>query len=135
MERVHAVVPGGGSVQLVKLIDTHGRALAYDLQRIGVDLRDLWRAGSGISPRWVLWLVEQLPDDSAFHASQAGGLEWRRWQFGNVLLAGAVNQLAAANAQRAGKKPRPVVSLPQRQKPRGRVVTVAEIKANQQRRR
>lgn len=126
------MVPGGGSVELGQLIDKHGKALAYDLQTIGVDLRDLWRDGSTLTPRWVLWLAEQLPDDSAFVASCRGGRRWRAWNFNNQLLAAAVNQLAAANAQRAHKRPRPVISLPRLERQRNaKVVSVAEIAARQ----
>lgn len=128
------MVPGGGSVQLGELIDQHGKALAYDLQAIGVDLRDLWRDGSTVTPRWVLWLAEQLPDDSAFIASCRGGKRWRAWNFNNQLLASAVNHLAAANAQRAHKRPRPVIALPKQQRQQNaRIVSVAEIAARQRR--
>src|SRR5690606_36243579 len=73
LQQLHAVVPGGGSVQLGQLIDEHGAALLHDLQGLGVDLRDLWRPGSTLTPRYVLWLTEQLPDTSAFVASCRGG--------------------------------------------------------------
>lgn len=128
------MVPGGGSVQLGKLIDEHGAALAHDLQAIGVDLRDLWREGSTLTPRWVLWLTGQLSSDSALWAAQRGGQQWRAWPIRNQLAAAAVNQLAAANYQRAGKRPRPVIELP-KDKPaaRARVITVAEIAARQKR--
>lgn len=128
------MVPGGGSVELGKLIDEHGAALAHDLQAIGIDLRDLWRDGSDLTPRWVLTLTGQLPSDSALWASQRGGQKWRPWPLHNQLTAAAVNQLAAANYQRAGKRPKPVITLP-KDKParRARVVTVAEIAAQQKR--
>ena len=101
---------------------------------MGVDLRDLWRPDAGVSPRLVLWLVGQLPPESAFHASLRGGPEQRPWTTTGHLLAGVVNLLYAANKQRAGKR---VGSLPVRPpkgvkpKPRGRVVSVAEIAARQ----
>lgn len=127
------MVPGGGSVQLGKLIDEHGQAVLYDLRaHCGIDLRDLWRDGSDLTPRYVLWLVGQLPPESALWASQRGGSQWRPWPIGNQLLAAQVNHLAAANSQRAGKKPKPVITMPKESKPKGRVVTVAEIKARQQ---
>lgn len=126
------MVPGGGSVQLGQLIDEHGTALVYDLRTIGVDLRDLWRAGATLTPRYVLWLTEQLPDTSAFVASCRGGRQWRPWSFNNQLMAAAVNQLGAANSQRAGKRPKTLISLPKDTKPRKtRVITVAEIAARQ----
>lgn len=121
------MVPGGGSVQLGKLIDEHGEALLYDLQGIGLDLRDLWRDGSTLTPRLVLWLAGQLPPDSAFAASMQGGTEFRWWTPSNQLLVGTVNQLYAANQQRAGKRTiKPLIDSPKRrQKPR--VVRVAEL--------
>lgn len=126
------MVPGGGSVQLGKLIDEHGKALVHDMQQLGVDLRDLWRDGSTLTPTYVLWLVGQLAPESALWASQRGGPQWRPWPIGNQLAAASLNHLAAANAQRAGKRPKPVVTMPRESRPKGRVVTVAEIKARQQ---
>lgn len=99
-----------------------------------MDLRDLWRHGTDVSPRLVLMLAGQLPPESAFHASLRGGPEHRPWTTTGHLLAGVVNLLYAANKQRAGKR---VGSLPVRPpagkkaKPRGRVVSVAEIAARQ----
>lgn len=119
----------GGSEQLVQLIDEHGRALLFDLQCIGVDLRDLWRPGTGVTPRFVLMLVGQLPESSAFAASCRGGSEFRGWSLTNTLLAAQVNQLHAANQQRAGKKRiKPIVQPPQKAKPK-RVVRIADIVA------
>ena len=126
------MVSGGGSVQLGQLIDEHGAALVHDLQGLGVDLRDLWRPGATLTPRYVLWLTEQLPDTSAFVASCRGGRQWRPWTFQNQLAAAAVNQLGAANYQRAGKRPKTLITPPKETKPRKtRVVTVAEIVARQ----
>lgn len=64
-----------------------------------------------MTPGRVLWLIEQLPEGSAFVASQKGGLEHRAWTADRVLLAGIFNALAAANYQRGngkGKKPKPI---------------------------
>lgn len=98
--------PAGGSVQLVKLIDEHGPALTYDLRALGVDIRDLWRDESGLTPRYVLWLVGQLPESSAFVASVRGGQKFRAWTTEAHMLAGLVNLTFAANYQRAHKKPK-----------------------------
>jgi hypothetical protein len=95
---------------------------------IGVDLRDLWRPGSTLTPRLVLKLVGQLPDDSAFAASIRGGPMHRAWDLHNRLIAAQVNLLHGANQQRAGKKARPLVQPPDAKKIK-RVVTVAEIAA------
>ena len=101
------------------------------MQGLGVDLRDLWRSGTAVTPRYVLWLVGQLSPDSAFRASQQGGAEFRPWTASTYLLAGVVNLLYAANRQRAGKKTRdPLVKGPAA-KPKARRVSVAEIAARQ----
>lgn len=96
----------GGSLQLVKLIDEHGPALLADLRDRGLDIRDLWRDGSGLTPRYVLWLVGQLPESSAFAASVRGGAKYRSWTLHNHLTAALVNLTVAANYQRAGKRPK-----------------------------
>lgn len=100
-----------------------------------MDLLALWRPGSGLSPRYVLWIAEHLPPESAFRASQQGGGEFRMWTPQLYLCAAIVNLLNAANRQRAGKRtPRPLVKPPsQTQKQKPRVVTVASIAARQRR--
>lgn len=127
----------GGSRQLVQLIDDHGPAVLADLLRYyGVDLRDLWRDGTDLTPRYVFWLVEHLPADSATYAAMKGGAEYRPWTIETYLLAQAVNLLAGANHQRAGKRmrrapvqpPKPKAT-PERQKKRGRVVRVSDMNA------
>jgi hypothetical protein len=119
--------PAGGSLQLLELIEEHGRAILYDLQAIGVDLRDLWRPGTGVTPRYVLSLVEQLPTDSAFAASLRGGLEMRGWDPKMFVLAAIVNLLNAANRQRAGKRTREPLLKPPSRRSTPTVVTVAEL--------
>lgn len=98
---------------------------------MGVDLRDLWRPGSGVTPRYVLWLVGQLPSDSAVGASARGGSEFRPWTAELYLLAAVVNLLNAANRQRAGKKTRDPLVKPPTKKPKARVLSVAEIARRQ----
>lgn len=134
-------VPGerttGGSRQLLQLIDEHGSAVLADLQRYyNLDLRDLWREGTTLTPRFVLWLVEHVPHDSATVAAMKGGQEHRPWTIDTFLLAQAVNLLAGANHQRAGKRmrkppvqpPKPRVAAAVKKK-RGRVVRIADIGA------
>lgn len=128
-------MPAGGSVKLGQLIDEHGPALLYDLQAIGVDLRDLWRDGTTVTPRYVLWLVEQLPESSATVASMRGGPQHRSWTTEAHLQAATVNLLFAANRQRANKPTRKFPVEPPKtgkRKPR-RTVTVAQVLANQRR--
>lgn len=125
----------GGSFQLDELIEDHGEALLFDLQRYcGINLLDVFRAGSGLTPRRVLWLVGQLPPDSAFSASVRGGPEFRPWTPELHLLSAVVNLLNAANRQRAGKRGgKPIVKPPTAQRQKAtRVLTVAEIAARQQ---
>jgi hypothetical protein len=130
----------GGSRQLLQLIDEHGSAILADLQRYyGLDLRDLWREGTTLTPRYVLWLVEHLPHESATVASMKGGPEHRPWTLDVYLMAHMVNLLAGANHQRAGKRMRKPPVLPPKIKPtastaaakkrRGRVVRIADISA------
>lgn len=42
-------------------------------------IRDLTSDHPAESPRWWLWLVEGLPDDSALAASMQGGREFDGW--------------------------------------------------------
>lgn len=96
-----------------------------------VDLYDLWRPESGLTPRKVLWLVGQLPPDSAFGASVRGGHEFRPWTPELHVLAGIANLLNAANRQRAGKRTRePLIKPPTAQR-RPKVLSVAEIARRQ----
>lgn len=98
-----------------------------------MDLRDLFREGSRVTPRYVLKLAGQLPDDSAFAASVRGGPEHRPWTLANRMLAAQVNLLHGANQQRAGKRAKAIVSPPAAKKNQPkRVVTVADILARRQ---
>lgn len=116
----------GGSVGLGELIERHGAALVADLWHYyRVDLRDVFTEDAPISPRLVLTLTEQLPDDSALVAAHKGGPQFRGWTASRYLLAGIFDAAQAGNWQRAGgkgAKPKPV------SRPRPvRVVSVAEI--------
>lgn len=96
-----------------------------------MDLRDLWRPDTKVSPWYVLSLVGQLPPDSAFAASHRGGAEFRSWTPEVHLLAAVANLLNAANRQRAGKKTREPLVKPPSTKTKVRRLTVAEIRARQ----
>lgn len=118
------------------MIEEHGEALLFDLLP-KVDLYDLWRPNSGLTPRKVLSLVGQLPQSSAFAASARGGPEFRPWTSELYVLAAIANLLQAANRQRAGKRSaKPVVQPPKPVKPKqqrpARVLTVEEIIRRQQ---
>lgn len=98
-----------------------------------MDLRGLWWPLSGITPRFVLWLVGQLPPESAFGASVRGGPEFRAWTPSLYLQAAIANLLNAANRQRAGKRSsQPLIKPPTTQRKQTRVLTVAEIARRQQ---
>lgn len=79
----------------------------------------------------MLWLVEHLPESSAFVASVKGGPKFRPWTLDNQLLAAAVNLLFVANRQRARKPARSLpVKPPQPERARQRrrrVVRVASM--------
>lgn len=95
-----------------------------------VDLRDVFAEAATESPRLLLTLAEQLPDDSALVATHHGGPEFRGWTASRYLLAGIFDAVQAGNWQRSGgrgRKPRPV----RRPQSRPRVVSVAELAAQQ----
>ena len=79
----------------------------------------------------MLWLVGQLPPDSAYIASMRGGPEFRAWTPVMHMLAAIANLLFAANRQRAGKKTRDPLIAPPTQKKQPRRVSVAESAARQ----
>lgn len=103
--------------------------MQYDLQAIGIDLRELWRGNPRITPRYVLTLVGQLSDGSALAASIRGGPEFRSWTLANSLAAAQANLLYAANQQRAGKKSIKTLIPPPKKAAKKQVVTVAELVA------
>jgi hypothetical protein len=120
--------PAGGSTALVELIDEVGSALDYDLLHLGVDLTQVLR--DEVSPARVLWLVDQLPDDSASKTALSRNPALRSWRLNEVLLAGVFNRLgtvAIAAAQPHIKKRLPtpdVIKPPIRpRRRRGRVIT------------
>lgn len=118
--------PGGGSLQLGQLIDDgHGAAIRYDLQRVGLDLADVWRGT--LAPRRVLDLVEQGPDDSAFRASLRGGLEHRAWTLERHLQAALLNAMNTATWVVAQSKSKKTIARPTAIEPPG---MGAAVKAN-----
>ena len=75
----------------------------------------------------MLLLVEHLPEDSATHAAYRGGPEFRPWTTQAHLLTAAVNLLAGANYQRAGKRGRVLVKPPKKKQAPRRTVRVGRI--------
>ena len=84
-----------------------------------------------MTPRYVLMLVGQLPPEAAFRASMQGGPDFRAWTPTAYLQAATVNLLNAANRQRAGKRSSGPLIKPPTQKPKARVLSIADIAARQ----
>lgn len=105
-------LPVGGSLHLGELIDQHGSALAHDFQAVyGLSLRDLvadlCSDQPSITPWWVLGLVEELGENSAFMGSVAGGREFRGWTTDRHIQAGiydAIQINTVTTARVAGAK-------------------------------
>lgn len=90
--------PIGGSRLLAKLIDEHGEAILADLLHYyRVDLRDLFSETNPLSPRYVLALIVNMPEDSAFAASKSGGAEYRGWDSAQYTRAALVNAVNTSN--------------------------------------
>lgn len=66
---------------------------------------DVFRASSRLSPREILWLCEQLPDDSAVRRDP--DLEGGHWSLSNLLLSqvlNGINGLLASYVQAHSRK-------------------------------
>ncbi|QFP95092.1 tail assembly chaperone [Gordonia phage MinecraftSteve] len=88
----------GGSRVLAELIDKHGGAILSDLlHEYGVDLRDMFDDDTILSPRYVLNLIVNLPETSAFYASRRGGHQYRGWDIERYMLVALVNGQRMAN--------------------------------------
>jgi hypothetical protein len=109
----------GGSGELARLIDRCGECILADFQHYyRLDLADVLRPGSGLSPRRALALLRQLPLESSTMAALRGGPEFRGWGQDRYLMAAlidAVNHLtytfALANTdpkKAKPKKPEPI---------------------------
>lgn len=79
----------------------------------------------------MLWLVEHLPEDSAFVASVRGGPVHRPWTSETRLLASLVNLTYAANRQRVQQRTRKFPIEPPKPKTtsekRGRQVRIGSM--------
>lgn len=86
--------PGGGSRQLVRLIDEHGWYLVPDtLATYGVDLRDLVSDEGELSPRRALALIYGLPPGCPSWARLQGDPELTGWDTKTYLLAGLIESV------------------------------------------
>lgn len=108
---VHGEEPAGGTESLAELIDDHGEAIEADLQRFyGVDLLDVFRPDSRLTPAKVLRLLSQLDAESCTVAEMAGNRELRGWTPDRAILADLWDLIAAVNTppkKRPPKYPRP----------------------------
>lgn len=111
--------PGGGSIELGRLIDLYADALIADLLQIyQVDLRDVFVDGSGVTPRYLLALIIELPHTSRTVALRRGGAEFTGWSEDRYIQVGIYNALReltyvtiAANTDKK-HKPRPPKPYP-----------------------
>ena len=110
MDGIHIV---GGSIWLGELIDKYGDYIASDLlETYGIDLRDMFRDDSNLSPRWLLINILNLPYGSRFYAEQQGGQQFRGWDESRYAAVATVNAIRAlqytyisANSKRKPKMP------------------------------
>lgn len=95
MDGVHS---SGGSFVLIGLIDEYADELIVDLLNYyQVDLRDVLRADGGLSPRYVMNLIVNLPLASAFVAAKRGGPQFRGWDETRYCLVAIINAVRTAN--------------------------------------
>jgi hypothetical protein len=103
----------GGSGELARLIDGYGEYLVSDFQHYyHLDLTDVLRPGSGLSPRRALVLIRQLPIESATVAAMRGGPEFRGWGQDRYLMATLIDAVNNLNytltvVNTDSKKPKP----------------------------
>lgn len=91
----------GGSGALAELIDEHGAALYCDFQSYyHLDLVEVVRERPA---RFVLALVEGLPDNENYAASVQGGPEFRGWGVDRHLRANHIDVAAVAGGVVANK--------------------------------
>lgn len=107
--------PGGGSRELVRLIDEFGWYLVPDmLSTYGVDLRDLVSDEGELSPRRALSLISGLPPGTATWARLAGEEDLAGWDTQTFLLAGLIDSVrentfatVQVNSKKRLKQPEP----------------------------
>lgn len=86
----------GGSRGLAQLIDDYGEHLAADLlEYYRVDLRDVFRPESGLTPLYLLVLIRGLPEGSRFNSERRGGQQFRGWDSGRYAAVATVNAVRA----------------------------------------
>jgi hypothetical protein len=108
---------GGGSGTLARLIDDYGEYLAADLlETYGIDIRDLLVPGSGVTPRWLLVQIKNLPITSRFYSEKRGGQQFRGWDESRYAIVAVVNAVRALQftyvAAHSKQKPKPPAPFP-----------------------
>ena len=108
---------GGGSRGLTGLIDEYGEHLAGDLLEVyGIDLRDVLRPESGLTPLFLLALIRGLPMDGRFNSERRGGQEFRGWDAGRYVDVATVNAVRSLQwayvAAHSKSKPKPPEPFP-----------------------
>lgn len=106
---------GGGSRELVRIIDEFGWCLVPDLlSTYGVDLRDLVSDEGDLSPRRALSLIAGLPTGTASWAHLAGEEDLTGWDTQTFLLAGLIDSVrentfatVQVNSKKKLKQPEP----------------------------
>lgn len=107
--------PAGGSGALADLLDRYCEEIQFDLLHyVGIDIVDVLRPGSGLTPGRALALIRQLPLGSATVAAIRGGIEFRGWDVERYHTAAIIDAvientyvLIAANSERTPKSPKP----------------------------
>ena len=93
MDGIHFL---GGSIWLGELIDQYGDYIAADiLETYSIDLRDIFKDDGGLSPRWLLSMILNLPLGSRFYAEQQGGQQFRGWDESRYAMVATVNAIRA----------------------------------------
>ena len=111
--------PAGGSGELARLIDQYGELIVPDLLReYGVDARDVFVEGTGVTPRFLLSLIIRLPSGSDTKAAIRGGAQFEGWDQDRYLTVGVINAvreltnvLISVNTSK-GKKPKHLDPFP-----------------------
>lgn len=104
----------GGSNGLAVLIDRYGEELLGDFQQYyGINLVLALDYCSGYSPKHILSLISQLPDESRTTAALRGGVQYRGWTIDRYMLANLIDAVmdntyatVAANAKKKPKRPK-----------------------------
>lgn len=96
-------------MHLPALLEEYGDQIEADFLDWGIDLLDMYRPGSDLTPYRAVRLIRQLGPASRF--VRAAGGEKTQWSTSEYLLAMIADSINLGNWQRTGKrqnKPKPV---------------------------